>query len=146
MGPISMCPPAPRAAPAGAGGAPGGGSCGGRRLVVSARTLIVSAMAGHDSTVAGTPFSLSHVYTWLKENGVPATVESCPAIAETINVLAETTNRLPPQEPPPGAPPAPAGAARGAGGHMLIGPIYIEDAEPGDALEVRILDVTPRIP
>jgi acetamidase/formamidase len=85
--------------------------------------------------------------TWLKANGVPTTVEQCPAIQETIKVLAETTNKLPPPEPPPGSPPpAPGAAARGGSGHMLIGPVYVEDAEPGDALEIRILDVTPRIP
>ncbi len=32
----------------------------------------------------------------------------------------------------------------GFGGHVLTGPIYIEGAEPGDMLEVRILKVTPR--
>jgi len=32
----------------------------------------------------------------------------------------------------------------GLSGHMLTGPIYIEGAEPGDTLEVRILDVIPR--
>jgi len=84
---------------------------------------------------------------WLKENNIPTTVETCPALQETIKVLAETTNRLPPAEPPAGTPPPVPGspAARG-GGHMLVGPVYIEDAEPGDSLEVRILDVTPRIP
>lgn len=75
---------------------------------------------------------------WLKENGINATVENTPAIAETIKVLKETKNRLP---PPPGSP-----AGTGGGGHMLVGPIFIEGAEPGDSLEVRILDVTPRIP
>jgi acetamidase/formamidase len=30
------------------------------------------------------------------------------------------------------------GEAKGPGGHILTGPIYIEDAEPGDVLEVRI--------
>jgi acetamidase/formamidase len=30
---------------------------------------------------------------------------------------------------------------RGPGGHILTGPIYVEGAEPGDALEVRILSV-----
>ena len=30
---------------------------------------------------------------------------------------------------------------RGPGGHILTGPIYIEGAEPGDALEVRILEI-----
>jgi acetamidase/formamidase len=57
-------------------------------------------------------------------------------------------------------PPAPPGgnAARGArggaarillpgyGGHVLTGPIYVDGAEPGDMLEVRILKVTPRVP
>jgi acetamidase/formamidase len=29
-------------------------------------------------------------------------------------------------------------------GHILTGPLWVEDAEPGDALEVRILDVQLR--
>jgi acetamidase/formamidase len=32
----------------------------------------------------------------------------------------------------------------GLTGHLLTGPIYIEGAEPGDTLEVRILNVVPR--
>jgi acetamidase/formamidase len=30
---------------------------------------------------------------------------------------------------------------KGPGGHILTGPVYVEDAEPGDALEVRILSI-----
>src|SRR5580693_8846714 len=30
---------------------------------------------------------------------------------------------------------------RGPGGHILTGPVYIEGAEPGDALEVKILSI-----
>ena len=30
---------------------------------------------------------------------------------------------------------------RGPGGHILTGPIYIEDAQPGDTLEVRIISI-----
>lgn len=71
---------------------------------------------------------------WLKENAIAATVATCPALAETITVLKETTNRLPP------------GPGSAGGGHLLVGPIFIEDAAPGDSLEIRILDVTPRIP
>jgi len=33
----------------------------------------------------------------------------------------------------------------GAGGHVLTGPIYISPAQPGDMLEVRILDVAFRV-
>ncbi|MEM1251110.1 MAG: acetamidase/formamidase family protein [Cyanobacteria bacterium P01_H01_bin.21] len=36
------------------------------------------------------------------------------------------------------------GAGEGFGVHILTGPIYINGAEPGDILEVQILDATPR--
>ncbi len=35
---------------------------------------------------------------------------------------------------------------RGASAHILTGPIYIEEAEPGDMLEVRILALEYRVP
>jgi acetamidase/formamidase len=67
--------------------------------------------------------------TWLKANNIPATVATNQAIAETIKVLKETPR------------------AEGIkSGHLIVGPIFIKDAAPGDTLEVRILDVTPRIP
>jgi acetamidase/formamidase len=34
---------------------------------------------------------------------------------------------------------------KGPGGHILTGPIFVEGAEPGDVLEVRILKVVPKI-
>jgi acetamidase/formamidase len=39
---------------------------------------------------------------------------------------------------------APNGAGGGAGVHILTGPIFVRGAEPGDILEVRILDMYPR--
>ena len=36
--------------------------------------------------------------------------------------------------------------ADGAGPHLLTGPVYVEGAQPGDMLEVRILDVEFRVP
>ena len=66
---------------------------------------------------------------FLKENNIDLTVAKSPALQETIRVRKETV-RI------PGV----------AGGHLLVGPSAIEGAEPGDMLEVRILDVTPRIP
>ena len=36
--------------------------------------------------------------------------------------------------------------ARGPGGHVLTGPIYVEGAEPGDVLEVRIERIDLAIP
>ena len=35
-------------------------------------------------------------------------------------------------------------AKRGTGAHILTGPIYVRDAQPGDVLEVRILDIQLR--
>jgi acetamidase/formamidase len=35
---------------------------------------------------------------------------------------------------------------KGPGIHILTGPIYVEDAQPGDVLEVRILDVKLAVP
>ena len=35
---------------------------------------------------------------------------------------------------------------RGPGGHILTGPIFIEGAEPGDTLEVRILEIRMDVP
>jgi acetamidase/formamidase len=34
----------------------------------------------------------------------------------------------------------------GSSGHVLTGPLYVEGAEPGDVLEIRILDLSPRVP
>ena len=35
---------------------------------------------------------------------------------------------------------------RGPGGHLLTGPVYIEEAQPGDVLEVRILKIDLDLP
>lgn len=78
---------------------------------------------------------------WLKENKFKETLADLPALVETIAVTKEA-RRVPPPPPPPGAPPV----TGGGGGHMLVGPIAIEGAEPGDSIEIRILDVRPRIP
>ena len=65
---------------------------------------------------------------WLRQNGVPTTMEN-PALKETALVLEKATRY--------------AGIENG---HLLVGPIAIEGAMPGDSIEVRILSVVPRIP
>ena len=65
---------------------------------------------------------------WLEEHGVPITADAAP-VRETIEVLAK--------------------AQRYAGiesGHLLVGPVAIEGAMPGDSIEVRVHLVEPRIP
>ena len=34
----------------------------------------------------------------------------------------------------------------GRGGHILTGPIYVQGAEPGDTLEIQVLDIVTRVP
>jgi acetamidase/formamidase len=66
---------------------------------------------------------------WVKENGIALTPAQAEAVKETERVIKETTHY--------------AGITSG---HLLIGPIAVTGAMPGDAIEVRILSVTPRIP
>jgi acetamidase/formamidase len=66
--------------------------------------------------------------TWLKAQDLPDRTTTSPGIAETVKVLAETKRY-----------------ADIKTGHVLVGPIIIEDAMPGDMLEIRILSVVPRI-
>lgn len=65
---------------------------------------------------------------WLKENGVPVGVDF-PAVAETIAVLEKT--------------PRYGGIESG---HLMVGPIAIDGAMPGDSIEIRIHSVRTRIP
>src|SRR5882724_4479292 len=73
---------------------------------------------------------------WLKTNNFKESLADLPALTETI-AAAKGGRRTAPAPVPAGATP-PAG---GGGGHMLVGPIAIEGAEPGDSIEIRILDV-----
>jgi len=63
--------------------------------------------------------------TGLERNGVaPADVE--PALREVYDKVPQS--------------------ARGPGGHILTGPVFIDDAEPGDTLEIRIRKIDLAIP
>ncbi|MFL6576956.1 MAG: acetamidase/formamidase family protein [Povalibacter sp.] len=66
---------------------------------------------------------------WLTENGIQLTAEDERAIGEIDRVVKETTRY--------------AGIQNG---HLLVGPVAIEGAMPGDSVEIRILSVVPRIP
>jgi len=66
---------------------------------------------------------------WLKLNNVPTTIAGNAALQETIAVLDKAVRY-----------------ADIKNGHLLVGPINIENAMPGDSIEIRILSITPRIP
>jgi len=65
---------------------------------------------------------------WLKSNHIPTTSAN-PALKETIEVLDKAVRY-----------------ADIKNGHLLVGPINVDGAMPGDSLEIRILSVVPRIP
>jgi acetamidase/formamidase len=66
---------------------------------------------------------------WMQENGISLTPEQQVAVEEIQRVLQETERY--------------AGIQNG---HLIVGPIAIEGAMPGDSVEVRIHSVAPRIP
>jgi len=66
---------------------------------------------------------------WMKENNITLTPDQATAVKEIDKVVKETTHY--------------AGITSG---HLLVGPIAVEGAMPGDAIEVRIVSITPRIP
>lgn len=68
-------------------------------------------------------------FAWLEANHIDLTDEERQAIAEIDSVVKRTTRY--------------AGIQNG---HLLVGPIAIEGAMPGDSIEIRILSVEPRIP
>ncbi|EMS97426.1 amidase [Agrobacterium tumefaciens str. Cherry 2E-2-2] len=65
----------------------------------------------------------------------------------TIKTISGAPDTLPKHERfivPPELPAVHAALPRPPSGHILTGPIYIEGAEPGDTLEVKIESVMPR--
>ncbi len=68
---------------------------------------------------------LTNTPAGLKRAGVPD-----DQIQDSLKAIVEQT--------PPGK--------KGPGGHILTGPVFVEGAEPGDALEVKILSIDLAIP
>jgi acetamidase/formamidase len=75
-------------------------------------------------TVSQQPLNHADPATFFPAAGIPLD----QVLPEAISIYREV------KKSPPGGP------------HVLTGPIYVEDAEPGDMLEVRILDVAFRVP
>jgi acetamidase/formamidase len=97
------------------------------------RTAILTIKSGETVTIdtgggAGWRNPEMDPNEWLKKNNVPTTSDN-PALKETIDVLNNAVRY-----------------ADIKNGHLLVGPINIEGAMPGDSLEIRILSVVPRIP
>lgn len=99
-----------------------------------------------------TPQTVAYGYYWSEAK--PALTIASGDIVEVTTMLTNTPTRL----EAAGVPIAEveqelrdivaqvSGDARGPGGHILTGPIYVQGADSGDVLEVKILDVGLKIP
>ncbi len=114
--------------------------------------LALSALCSAEShTLNVTPHTICWGYYWAKAkpalkihsgdqvqvqtvSGNPARLEAAGVKAADIQpALKELYAQVPASD-------------KGPGGHLLTGPIYIEDAQPGDVLEVRILSINLDVP
>ena len=93
------------------------------------------------------PSPATIAYGWYDAAGIPVLRIKSGDVVEIGTLLTSTPARLEAS----GIAPADVQATlraivdsvktRGPGGHILTGPVYVEGAEPGDVLEVRILKV-----
>jgi acetamidase/formamidase len=67
--------------------------------------------------------------SWIKENNIAMTRDQARVIDEVERTIKDTTRY--------------AGIQNG---HLLLGPVAVEGAMPGDSIEIRIMSVVPRLP
>jgi acetamidase/formamidase len=107
--------------------------------------LTLGAQAPRTHRLEATPATVAYGYYWAETKPV-LTIESGDII-DVDTLLTSTPDRL----EKAGVKPADVQASlraiveqvkdRGPGGHILTGPVFIKGAEPGDALEVRVLSI-----
>jgi acetamidase/formamidase len=116
---------------------------------VAAATTVFAQQTTHFHHLAATPATVAWGYYWSEAKPVMRIASGDTLEAETM--LTSTPDRLEKAGVPPGEVQASLRAIvtqvtdKGPGGHILTGPVYVEGAEPGDVLEVRILAVRPAI-
>jgi acetamidase/formamidase len=112
--------------------------------------LCVAAVAAHAQgskthRLEATPSTVAYGYYWA--DAKPVLTVNSGDIVDVDTMLTSTPDRLEKS----GVPAAEIQASlraiveqvkdRGPGGHILTGPVYVNGAEPGDALEVKILSI-----
>ena len=117
--------------------------------LVTAALLTVSLWAqGTTRThrLEATPATVAYGYYWSEAK--PVLRVQSGDILDVDTLLTSTPDRLEKSGVPaargPGVACAPSSSEvkdRGPGGHILTGPVFVEGAEPGDALEVRVLSI-----
>jgi acetamidase/formamidase len=117
-----------------------------RLLVASvAAGLTAQAQAPRTHRLEATPSTVAYGYYWSEAKPVLRIASGDTLDVDTL--LTSTPDRL----EKAGVPAAEIQASlraivkevtdRGPGGHILTGPVYVEGAEPGDALEVHVVSI-----
>src|SRR3982751_2361883 len=115
-------------------------------LAVIACSAVASAQTVH--RLPATPATVAYGYYWSEAK--PAIHVNSGDIVEVETMLTNTPAGLERLGVKPSDIPQSlrdivsqdTGSLRGPGGHILTGPIYVEGADSGDVLEVRILAVS----
>jgi acetamidase/formamidase len=128
-----------------------------RALAIAALTVVTIAAqapapAGRTHRLEATPSTVAYGYYWAEAK--PALRIASGDIIDVDTLLTNTPRGLERAGVKPEDVQASlraivdgvTGADKGPGGHILTGPVYVEGAEPDDALEVRILSIDLAIP
>jgi acetamidase/formamidase len=121
------------------------------RLLLATVLACSSLVSAADHNLAATPSTIVWGYYWSKAKPV-LTIHS----GDTVRIQTASSCPAPERLEQAGVRPADIPqyvrdiyaqvTDKGPGGHILTGPIAIEEAEPGDVLEVRILKVDIEAP
>jgi acetamidase/formamidase len=112
-------------------------------LAIAASSLAAQTPTTH--RLEATPATVAYGYYWSEAR--PVLRIASGDILDVDTLITSTPARLEQAGVPPGDIQPSLRAIveqvkdRGPGGHILTGPVYVEGAEPGDALEVRILSI-----
>jgi acetamidase/formamidase len=117
-------------------------------LVAVATTSAVHASAPTTHRLEATPSTVAYGYYW--SEAVPVLHIASGDIIDVDTLLTNTPTGLAKagvpddkiQQSLKSVVNEVTGSRKGPGGHILTGPVYVEGAEPGDALEVRILSIS----
>ena len=114
---------------------------------IAALTASLSGQAPKTHRIEATPATVAVGYYWA--DAKPALRIASGDIIDVDTLLTNTPNGLARAGVPDDTIQASlkaitaevTGDRRGPGGHILTGPVYVEGAQPGDALEVKVLSI-----
>jgi acetamidase/formamidase len=120
-----------------------------RILKIGALGLAALTIRAADYQLKATPETVAVGYYWSEAKPVLKIKSGDTVVMETVSGSASRLAELgvPNDQIPPALEAIRKEAKdRGPGGHILTGPVYIEGAEPGDVLEVRIQKLELTVP